>query len=737
MMDDASPPSRAPPASDTTSAAALELSTDVGQSSAVRFDVSAFSPTQDDSLSSLEEIEARTSTKDFSAQTSGSAEELTSPTQRMVDKLAKQPRDRLCNFSRLWIQIAMPTLIVLTIALFGWSNASNGATVVLALSVPDEAKSAVSFTSNVPPVAGQALLIEQGRYSNGTTGTNGNNAIAIPKQFDWIPPSRVALLCLFTSGPMTCLSRAIIHSISNSVDPVNTGHVGINATVPATRDSAPDSVTFDIFNFSLGSSVRHMWEAKAYGLALLIAVLSGAWPYIKLVCMLCLWFIPVKPLLRGRLLSVLEALGKWSLIDIYVFALMMAGFRFELDIGSIVEIKVAIEAKWGIFSFCIGVVISHTLSHGKNTEQRIARGSQWRFEPTQAQAPGLRLPHPFIHDVLVRTHASNQRVVASLPRSLPLSPLVMMFIHHHSQKRMLAYKFDTKPVTLSSVARIRHRKLTIPGQTAIGATILVALGFTVASMLLHTFKFTFSGLVGMMLPPQKRVVEFSLMEAGAYIPSILDDISVGGRIGEYFVVIVYYAFAMVVPILRMISILVLWTVPLTAGQKQTMYTTTSVLGTWSALDVFIVSVIASVMEIGNLTSGIMGETCNSMRDQLGVECLRLDAKLLTGSWVMILAVVFGLIVSRLVLTSALAHFRRLAMLFIMNLKKKLGLQRKQSVEGSEGGATSMPHVSTPRMLTEYVEQVQKNTMSHRLANLLSGGNSFRETSMHDSKIEFT
>lgn len=677
MMDDASPPSRAPPASDTTSAAALELSTDVGQSSAVRFDVSAFSPTQDDSLSSLEEIEARTSTKDFSAQTSGSAEELTSPTQRMVDKLAKQPRDRLCNFSRLWIQIAMPTLIVLTIALFGWSNASNGATVVLALSVPDEAKSAVSFTSNVPPVAGQALLIEQGRYSNGTTGTNGNNAIAIPKQFDWIPPSRVALLCLFTSGPMTCLSRAIIHSISNSVDPVNTGHVGINATVPATRDSAPDSVTFDIFNFSLGSSVRHMWEAKAYGLALLIAVLSGAWPYIKLVCMLCLWFIPVKPLLRGRLLSVLEALGKWSLIDIYVFALMMAGFRFELDIGSIVEIKVAIEAKWGIFSFCIGVVISHTLSH------------------------------------------------------------VMMFIHHHSQKRMLAYKFDTKPVTLSSVARIRHRKLTIPGQTAIGATILVALGFTVASMLLHTFKFTFSGLVGMMLPPQKRVVEFSLMEAGAYIPSILDDISVGGRIGEYFVVIVYYAFAMVVPILRMISILVLWTVPLTAGQKQTMYTTTSVLGTWSALDVFIVSVIASVMEIGNLTSGIMGETCNSMRDQLGVECLRLDAKLLTGSWVMILAVVFGLIVSRLVLTSALAHFRRLAMLFIMNLKKKLGLQRKQSVEGSDGSATSMPHVSTPRMLTEYVEQVQKNTMSHRLANLLSGGNSFRETSMHDSKIEFT
>ena len=279
-----------------------------------------------------------------------------------------------------------------------------------------------------------------------------------------------------------------------------------------------DSVEFAFFNFSLISSVQHMWDGGAYGLALLIFILSGAWPYIKLVSMLILWYVPVRPSLRGNLLSVLEALGKWSLIDIYVFALMMAGFRFNLDVGAIARITIAIEAKWGIFSFCIGVLVSHLLSH------------------------------------------------------------IMMFIHHNSQAEYQILPESKRHFSLSSVARIRHKKLNVCGQTAIAAAILCALGFTIASTILESFKFTFSGIVGMLLPADKHVTKFSLIGAGAYIPSILD-ISLAGRVGEYFVVIVYYAFAFVTPILKMVACLVLWSVPLTTHQKDMMKSVTSGLAT--------------------------------------------------------------------------------------------------------------------------------------------------------------
>jgi uncharacterized paraquat-inducible protein A len=47
-------------------------------------------------------------------------------------------------------------------------------------------------------------------------------------------------------------------------------------------------------SFSLGNSIADMWNAGIYPLALLIAIFSGVWPYIKLVTMLACWFATEK-----------------------------------------------------------------------------------------------------------------------------------------------------------------------------------------------------------------------------------------------------------------------------------------------------------------------------------------------------------------------------------------------------------------------------------------------------------
>jgi hypothetical protein len=567
------------------------------------------------------------------SEVSSPASEILSPTMRMEKKLATQDPNRLCITSRTWVQVTLPLCILLTIALFIWSNLSVGASVVLNLSLIETAESAIIFTSNIPNAAGEAIESES-NFDFVDTSPNATDPARL-----WVPESRVALVCMFTSQPMSCMAEAIVQSMSRSV---NSSQIG--------RDSARDdqSVQFAFFNFSLVSSVEHMWDGGAYALALLIAILSGAWPYIKLVSMLILWYVPVRPTLRGNLLGILETLGKWSLIDIYVFALMMAGFRFVLDVGAIARIKIAIEAKWGIFSFCIGVIVSHVLSH------------------------------------------------------------IMMFIHNTSQAEYQTLPESKRHFSLSSVARIRHRKLNVCGQTAISFSILVALGFTIASTFIESFSFTFSGIVGMLLPVDKHITEFSLVEAGTYIPSILDTISVAGRIGEYFVVVVYYAFAFVTPILKVVACLALWTVPLTTHQKETVKGITSVLGTWSALDVFFISIIACTLEIGNLTSSIMGETCDNLKEMLGIECLRLEAKILSGAWLMLVAVIMSLVVSMLVLAASKSHFRRVAMMHLMSLKARyLG-----KVEDETG--------ATPRMIAAYTGEMEKRTFSTKIANFLSG-----------------
>jgi hypothetical protein len=64
-----------------------------------------------------------------------------------------------------------------------------------------------------------------------------------------------------------------------------------------------------IFNFSLGNSVHDMWFAGVYLMALLVATLSGAWVYVKILMMLACWVLPRQLLsenMRENVLMFLE-----------------------------------------------------------------------------------------------------------------------------------------------------------------------------------------------------------------------------------------------------------------------------------------------------------------------------------------------------------------------------------------------------------------------------------------------
>ena len=90
----------------------------------------------------------------------------------------------------------------------------------------------------------------------------------------------------------------------------------------------------DAFEFSLAESVIRFWRTggQGYTLAILIGFYSGVWPYVKLcLTLFCLWAPPaVLPAsTRGRLLSLFEALGKWSLLDSLMIFILMAAMRFS------------------------------------------------------------------------------------------------------------------------------------------------------------------------------------------------------------------------------------------------------------------------------------------------------------------------------------------------------------------------------------------------------------------------
>ncbi|MBC8309486.1 MAG: paraquat-inducible protein A [Planctomycetes bacterium] len=92
--------------------------------------------------------------------------------------------------------------------------------------------------------------------------------------------------------------------------------------------------------YSLPHSVYLMWEHKLYFISGLILGFSIIFPFVKLFSLFALWFIPWKSKNRERYLHVIELLGKWSYMDIFVVILLVTLTSKQSFISSSIHVGV-------------------------------------------------------------------------------------------------------------------------------------------------------------------------------------------------------------------------------------------------------------------------------------------------------------------------------------------------------------------------------------------------------------
>ena len=74
------------------------------------------------------------------------------------------------------------------------------------------------------------------------------------------------------------------------------GHFSLGGTIKIAAQVGQQDLSLDSFyNFSIANTVVEMWNAGARGMAMLIAIFSGLWPYVKQLVSLTLWFAPPTP----------------------------------------------------------------------------------------------------------------------------------------------------------------------------------------------------------------------------------------------------------------------------------------------------------------------------------------------------------------------------------------------------------------------------------------------------------
>jgi hypothetical protein len=280
----------------------------------------------------------------------------------------------------------------------------------------------------------------------------------------------------------------------------------------------------DVFNFTLVTSLRHFWEGHASGLAVLIGLFSGCWPYVTLFTMMFLWFVPSRETLRGKMLHWLDVLGKWSLVDAYVLCLMAVAFGFNTDkdiLGIGIHVDISVRPGWGVYSFVIGTMWSLLMSHHMTDLHREAE--ERRIYTPELIAAMEKPPH---ESLFSRTYAP--------------------------------------------FARRRRFACSQIGQFAVWLVLACTIAVTLTGQLISTFEFRFSGLAELILPPEKRNTTYSLVSNGALLPEACSKggFLSGGFFWSWFMTIMYFLFAMVIPLAMVVALAVLWGVPMTLASTK-------------------------------------------------------------------------------------------------------------------------------------------------------------------------
>ena len=189
--------------------------------------------------------------------------------------------------------------------------------------------------------------------------------------------------------------------------------------------------------------------------------------------------------------------------------------------------------------------------------------------------------------------------------------------------------------------------------------IFVSACLLVAGTLIDAFNFEFKGLSELLLH------SLNLSSSGAYsLVTLAESLSTtSSAAATSFNVIflqgTFCLFSIVAPFVHLVLMFVLWVVPCTLRTQHRLFYATEIVYAWSAVDVFLITIIASLVELQLAAQFLVGNRCdliNALVAQLhwpsladDAKCFDVIATLSEGAWALIISTMFSLISSFIVM----------------------------------------------------------------------------------------
>lgn len=106
--------------------------------------------------------------------------------------------------------------------------------------------------------------------------------------------------------------------------------------------------------YTLFTSIKGMWEAEHYALAGIIFFFSIVFPFAKVLALVAAWYVRMPAEKRDRMLHWLGMLGKWSMLDVFVIAILIVLTQSK----GVVDAR----AQSGLYVFSLAILLSMVTS---------------------------------------------------------------------------------------------------------------------------------------------------------------------------------------------------------------------------------------------------------------------------------------------------------------------------------------------------------------------------------------
>lgn len=129
--------------------------------------------------------------------------------------------------------------------------------------------------------------------------------------------------------------------------------IGLSAVLLLIGLSLPLLHTQQLFwksSYSVWAGVVELWQQREFWLSAVLFFFSIVFPLVKLTALTVIWFVKLPEPRVARLLHWLGMLGKWSMLDVFVVAILIV----LVKLGPLARV----EPRIGVYAFAAAIVAS-------------------------------------------------------------------------------------------------------------------------------------------------------------------------------------------------------------------------------------------------------------------------------------------------------------------------------------------------------------------------------------------